>query len=85
MSTLSPGIWEVTYEDDYHDGEYSEKWRLTHHPTMKGCFKVEKELIAGGFEHFKGDKHLYWSKNIKIWSMYTLMSIVRVKSIVRSS
>ena len=45
MSTLSPGIWEVTYEDDYHDGEYSEKWRLTHHPTMKGCFKVEKSLL----------------------------------------
>ena len=75
---IRPGIWQVDYTDDYYDGNFSGKWRLTHHPRLTNRYTVERELNDGTFGPIMGDKELGWSKKTKQWYMPTFTSIVRV-------
>ena len=78
MGKLFPGLWQVSYSDDYADGTFKEKWRLKLSNGKKNRFIVERELEDGSFVHIHRRNELSWNKLTRNWSMYTSMSVIHV-------
>jgi len=78
MEKLFPGLWQVSYRDEYEDGIFKEKWRLKLSNAKKNRFIVERELEDGSFVHIHRRNELSWNKLTNNWSMYTSMSVIHV-------
>ena len=78
MEKLFPGLWQVSYRDEYEDGIFKDKWRLKLSKGKENHFIVERELEDGSFEHIHRRNELSWNKFTNNWSMYTSMSVIQV-------
>ena len=78
MAKLFPGLWQVSYSDDYEDGIFKEKWRLKLSKGKYNRFIVERELEDGSFVHIHRRNELYLCTLTNNWSMYTSMSFIQV-------